>query len=133
MGLLLLGSGVWQDYQSLPTCTLHQQVDPHVGKETTTAITPCGLSTLSAMPFSPLSVHPHAGTVVLFILTHRILPGFDSHSKLGAVFCHTRFPCEGPFTFFCCVYVFLTDLWPVYMFSPCPAENLAFLFHLRTM
>ena len=42
------------------THTLHQQFDPHVGKETTTAITPCGLSTLSTMPFSPLSAHPHA-------------------------------------------------------------------------
>ena len=31
--VILLGSGVWQDCQSFPTCTLHQQVDPHIGKE----------------------------------------------------------------------------------------------------
>ena len=142
VGAVMVGSGVWQDCQSLPTCTLHQQVDPHVGKETTTAITPCGLSILSTTPFSPLSVHPHvragivhphAGTIVLFILTHRILPSFYSRSELGAMFFHPRFPCEGPFTFFCHVYAFLTDLWLVYMFIPSPAENLAFLFHLRTM
>ena len=29
----MAGSGVWQDCQSLPTRTLHQRVDPHVGKE----------------------------------------------------------------------------------------------------
>ena len=33
---LLLGSGVWKDCQSFPTCTLYQQVDPHDGRKTTT-------------------------------------------------------------------------------------------------
>ena len=77
--------------------------------------------------------HDGIYSIVLLILMHRILPGFYSRSELGAVFCHPQFPCEGPFTFFCCVYVFLTNLWLVYMFFPCPAENLDFLFHLRTM
>ena len=82
----MAGIGVWQDCQSLPTRTLHQQFDPHVGKETTAAITPCGLSTLATMPFSPLSVHPHARTVVLFILTHRILSCFGlAHLGEGVV------------------------------------------------
>ena len=67
-GAVMARSGVWQDYQSLPTRTLHQQVDPHVGSETTTTITPCELSILSTTPLSPLLVHPHAGAIVLFIL-----------------------------------------------------------------
>ena len=65
-------------------------------------------------------------SIVLLILTHRILLGFYSRSELGAVFFHPQFPCEGPFPFFCYVYVFLTDLWLVYMFFPCPTENLDF-------
>ena len=36
--VILLGSGVWQDCQSLPTRTLHQQVDLTLASKTTTTI-----------------------------------------------------------------------------------------------
>ena len=36
VGAVMAGGGVWQDCQSLPTHTLHQQVNPHDGRKTTT-------------------------------------------------------------------------------------------------
>ena len=30
---VMAGSGVWQDCQSMPTPTLHQRIEPHVGKK----------------------------------------------------------------------------------------------------
>ena len=53
----MAGSGVWQDCQSLPTCTLHQQVDPHVGKEKLiTAITHALLNLHSLHYYAILSI-----------------------------------------------------------------------------
>ena len=59
----MAGSGVWQDYQSLPTRTLHQRIEPHDGQKNDYA--PHSLhSTTPFTPFTPLSVHPHVGMVV---------------------------------------------------------------------
>ena len=97
VGEVMVGSGVWQDCQSFPTRTLHQRIEPHDGQKN------------DYYAFSPLFLFIHAHRqsgsssrrdhCLFIILTHRIFPGFDSHSELGAVLFHPRFSCEGPFTF----------------------------------
>ena len=73
VGAVMARSGVWQDCQSLPTCTLHQWFESHDGKENDYA----PHSTHSTMPFSPLSVYPHIGDGSLFIIMHKHLFCFD--------------------------------------------------------
>ena len=79
-----------------------------LARKTTTTITPCELFILTTMPFSPFSVHPHAGTIVLFILTHKILSCFGLMKPgEGAVFhCHSHFPRRGIW----CVSIHIWDL-----------------------
>ena len=93
VGQLLLGSGGWQDYQSLPTCTLHEQtLHPHVGRETTT--------------------HFYSSIVLLssciggiFLLMHGmgISSSFSSHRELEKMFTVTHdFPMKEPFMIWVC-------------------------------
>ena len=57
VGVVIAGSGVWQDCHSLSTCTLHQ-ADPHAGRKTT-------------MPMIPFSPWLHSLVNWRFSLTHR--------------------------------------------------------------
>ena len=76
-------------------------IDFTMAKETT-AITPvdillsprwCWNSHVLPIHDSPFSVHPHTWTIVCSLFSRTgIFPGFDSHSKLGIVLFHPRFP-----------------------------------------
>ena len=99
-----------------------------------------GIHSILVHPHTPIGIHYrflHTGrqlpsSIVLLILMHRILPGFYSCSEPGAVFCHPRFPCEGPFMFFSYVYVFLTDCGLCICY-PLPSWEPGFSFHLQTV
>ena len=70
----MAGSGVWQDCHSLPTRTLHQQVDLTLAskKHHLHSLHEAILSIVASSSCIGGVVHPHAGVVALFILTHRI-------------------------------------------------------------
>ena len=88
VGVVMAGIGVWQDCHSFPTRTLHQQTEPHDGKKNDYA----PHSTLSTtMPFFPLSVHPHVGTVVYSFSRIGIFYVWSHAARRGKQFgCHSR-------------------------------------------
>ena len=87
---IMAGSGVWQDCQSLPTRTLHQQVDLTLASKNDHHYHSSWLPILTAMPLSPFPVHPHAGMVfcslsrtgIFFVWSHAARRGkqFGCHS-----------------------------------------------------
>ena len=76
----MVGSGVWQDCQSLPTCTLHQWIEPHDGRRMSMPLIP--LSPRQCIKHSRIlsfvcsssriggAVRPHAGTIVYSFFSH---------------------------------------------------------------
>ena len=91
---------VWQDCQSLPTRTLHLQLTSQWQKKPLPSLPQTHYSlhdsdealTHFRSAFSVV-VHPHTRTIVYSLFARTgIFPGFDSHSELGAVLFHPRFP-----------------------------------------
>ena len=82
VGAVMAGSGVWQDCQSLPTCTLHQWIEPRDGKKND--YTPHSI--LSTKPLFPFSVHLHEGTVVYSFSCTGIFSVWSHAARRGAIF-----------------------------------------------
>ena len=81
VGAVMAGNGVWQDCQSFPTRTLHQQIEPHIGR---------GMTTMHSRYC--LSIHAHKRShsssrrdhCLFIILTHRIFSCFWLTQRAGS-------------------------------------------------
>ena len=94
VGEVMAGSGVWQDYQPLPTRTLHQCGWPHDGKQKPSPSLQGTLHSLHYYTSSPLSVHPHTWTVV-YSFSHAqasFLFGLTQLGERSHLHCHSHFP-----------------------------------------
>ena len=80
VGAVIAGSGVWQDCQSFPTHTLHQQIQPHDGKKNDYA----PHSILSTTHYLHCLFIPHESLFIF--LTHKLHSCLVSRSpERGAV------------------------------------------------